>query len=106
MGVVFQSYSLFPHMTVAENVAFPLKVRKRPTAEISQRVRQALSLATIDPEIPVGTELRVVWGEENGGTKKTTVEPHKQIEVRAIVSPVPYSRVARENYAEGWRTAR
>jgi putative spermidine/putrescine transport system ATP-binding protein len=42
MGVVFQSYSLFPHMTVAENVAFPLKVRKRPTAEISQRVRQAL----------------------------------------------------------------
>jgi vanillate/3-O-methylgallate O-demethylase len=48
----------------------------------------------------------VVWGEENGGTRKTTVEPHKQIEVRAIVSPVPYSRVAREAYAEGWRTAR
>ena len=72
----------------------------------SYNEKQALSLATIDPEIPVGTELRVVWGEENGGTRKTTVEPHKQIEVRAIVSPVPYSRVARENYAEGWRTAR
>jgi vanillate/3-O-methylgallate O-demethylase len=68
--------------------------------------KQALSLATIDPEIPVGTELRVVWGEENGGTRKTTVERHKQIEVRAIVSSVPYSRVARETYQEGWRTGR
>lgn len=70
----------------------------------SYNEKQGLSLATIDPQIPVGTELRVVWGEENGGTKKTTVEPHKQIEVRAIVSPVPYSRVARETYQQGWRT--
>lgn len=70
----------------------------------SYNEKQALSLATIDPAIPVGSELRVVWGEENGGTKKTTVEPHKQIEVRAIVSPVPYSRVARESYQQGWRT--
>jgi vanillate/3-O-methylgallate O-demethylase len=68
--------------------------------------KQALSLATVDHEIPVGTELRVVWGEENGGTRKTTVEPHKQLEVRVIVSPVPYSRVARDNYADGWRTGR
>ncbi len=42
MGVVFQSYSLFPHMTVAENVAFPLKVRKVSASEIGQRVREAL----------------------------------------------------------------
>lgn len=66
--------------------------------------KQALSLATIDPSIEVGTEVRVLWGEENGGTRKTTVEPHKQIAVRAIVSPVPYSRVARESYQQGWRT--
>lgn len=72
----------------------------------SYNEKQALSLATIDPEIPEGTELRVVWGEENGGTKKTTVEPHKQIEIRAVVSPVPYSRVARETYHQGWRTER
>ena len=70
----------------------------------SYNEKQALSLATIDPSVPVGSEVRVVWGEENGGTRKTTVEPHKQIEVRAIVSPVPYSRVARETYQEGWRT--
>lgn len=43
MGVVFQSYSLFPHMTVAQNVAFPLSVRKVPAAEIDQRVKQALT---------------------------------------------------------------
>jgi vanillate/3-O-methylgallate O-demethylase len=45
-----------------------------------------------------------VWGEEGGGSKKPTVERHKQAEIRAVVSPVPYSKVARETYAEGWRT--
>ena len=47
-----------------------------------------------------------MWGEENGGTKKTTVEKHKQLDVRVTISPVPYSRVVRETYAEGWRTAK
>ncbi len=70
----------------------------------SYNEKQALSLAIVDSGVEVGTELRVVWGEEDGGTKKTTVERHKQIEVRAVVSPVPYSRVARETYKEGWRT--
>lgn len=72
----------------------------------SYNEKAALSLATIDHEIPVGTELKVVWGEPDGGTRKTTVEPHKQIEVRAVVSPVPYSSVARETYHQGWRTSR
>lgn len=72
----------------------------------SYNERSALSLAVVDPEVEVGTELRVVWGEENGGTRKTTVEPHKQTDVRAIVSPVPYSAVAREHYAQGWRTGK
>ncbi|MEJ2458078.1 MAG: aminomethyl transferase family protein, partial [Novosphingobium sp.] len=66
--------------------------------------KQALSLATVDPSVEIGSEVTVLWGEENGGTRKTTVEPHKQLAVRAIVSPVPYSRVARETYQEGWRT--
>jgi len=72
----------------------------------SANEKSALSLATVDHEIPVGTELRVVWGEPDGGSKKTTVEPHRQIEVRAVVSSVPYSRVARETYHQGWRTER
>jgi len=66
--------------------------------------KSALSLATVDPSLEVGAQVRVVWGEEGGGTRKTTVEPHKQIEVRATVSPIPYSKVARETYHEGWRT--
>ena len=71
----------------------------------SYNEKQALSLATVDPSVPLGTELRVVWGEDNGGTRKTTVEPHKQIEVRAVVSSVPYSREVRETYQQGWRSA-
>jgi vanillate/3-O-methylgallate O-demethylase len=63
-----------------------------------------LSLATVDPDVEIGTEVTLVWGEEGGGSGKTTVERHKQAEIRAIVSPVPYSAVARETYAEGWRT--
>ncbi len=42
MGVVFQSYSLFPHMTVAQNVAFPLSVRKVDAAQTRARVAAAL----------------------------------------------------------------
>jgi vanillate/3-O-methylgallate O-demethylase len=66
--------------------------------------RSMLSLGVVDPEIDEGDVLTLVWGEEGGGTKKTTVEPHKQTEIRVKVSPVPYSRMARESYAEGWRT--
>ena len=70
----------------------------------SANERRALSLATVDPEVEIGTELTVVWGEPEGGSRKTTVQPHKQKAVRVIVSPVPYSEVVRTSYAEGWRT--
>lgn len=42
IGMVFQSYALFPHMSVAENIGFPLKLRKVPRQEIARRVEQAL----------------------------------------------------------------
>ena len=45
----------------------------------------------VDPNIEEGSEVTLVWGEEDGGTAKTTVEPHVQTTIRAIVSPVPYS---------------
>ncbi len=48
--------------------------------------------------------LTLIWGEENGGTRKPTGEPHKQKEVRVRVATVPYSTIARETYAQGWRT--
>ena len=70
----------------------------------SYNERTALSLGVVDPDVKVGEELTVVWGEENGGSGKTTVERHKQLEVRVRVSPVPYAREVREAYHEGWRT--
>jgi vanillate/3-O-methylgallate O-demethylase len=73
-------------------------------AGYSYNERSMLSLGVVDPEIEVGSEVALVWGEPGGGTQKTTVERHRQIDIRAIVSPVPYSKVARETYAEGWRT--
>ena len=75
-------------------------------AGYSYNERSMLSLGVVDPDIAIGNEVTLVWGEEGGGSKKTTVERHKQLEIRAIVSPVPYSKVAREEYASGWRTAK
>ncbi|MFB2552567.1 ABC transporter ATP-binding protein [Ensifer soli] len=48
IGMVFQRYTLFPHLTVGENVAFPLRIRRLPQAEISARVRAALALVRLD----------------------------------------------------------
>lgn len=44
MGLVFQSYALFPHMNVAKNVAFGLEMRKVPRDEIARRVKEAIAL--------------------------------------------------------------
>jgi len=74
-------------------------------AGYSYNERSMLSLGTVDPDVEIGDEVTLVWGEENGGTRKTTVERHKQIGIRAIVSPVPYAKVVREQYEGGWRRA-
>jgi vanillate/3-O-methylgallate O-demethylase len=70
----------------------------------SYNERSMLSLAMVDPDVEIGTEVILVWGEEGGGSSKPVVERHSQAEIRAIVSPCPYSEVARTQYAEGWRT--
>ena len=48
IGVVFQNYALFPHMTVADNVGFPLKMRGLPRAAIEEKVRGALRLVRLE----------------------------------------------------------
>jgi len=69
--------------------------------------RKMLSLGFVDEQYAKpGTQLTLVWGEENGGTKKTTVERHKQLEIKVEVGPTPYGSLARETYHQGWRTAK
>ncbi len=48
IGVVFQSYALFPHLTVAENIGFPLRMRGMPAAELDRQVRAALEMVQLD----------------------------------------------------------
>ena len=48
IGMVFQRYTLFQHLTVAENVAFPLRVRRRPDAEVNRKVAEMLSLVRLE----------------------------------------------------------
>jgi spermidine/putrescine ABC transporter ATP-binding subunit len=49
IGFVFQNYALFPHLTVFENVAFPLKLRRRSRAEVARAVGTALELVMLGP---------------------------------------------------------
>jgi syringate O-demethylase len=67
-----------------------------------------LTLAVVDAEYAEpGTEVTFVWGEEDGGTAKPTVEAHVQTEIGAVVSPVPYVEAVRKSYAPGgWRAGR
>jgi syringate O-demethylase len=71
----------------------------------SSNERRMLTIAVLEPQYAEpGTEVALVWGEESGGTRKPTVERHKQMEIRAIVSPVPYAETARKSYSDrGWR---
>ena len=48
LGMVFQSYAIWPHMTVFHNVAYPLRIRRRPRSEIRERVQAALLLVEME----------------------------------------------------------
>jgi len=49
IGMVFQNYALFPHMTVEENLAFPLEVRKMGKTEMAERIQKALAMVQLTP---------------------------------------------------------
>ena len=64
IGMVFQNYALFPHMTVYENLAFPLKVRKLSKEDIEKKVDKALSMVSLS-----GFENRMP-GQLSGGQQQ------------------------------------
>ncbi len=68
VNTVFQSYALFPHMNVFENVAFGLRMKKRPTAEIRREVGEALRLVQLD-----GFESRMVSNLSGGQQQRVAI---------------------------------
>jgi len=95
------NYSTWPNDKVLKDGAM---VGVSTFSGYSYNERSMLSLAILDTEVEIGAEVILVWGEESRGSSKPVVERHAQAEIRAIVSPCPYSEVARTSYAEGWRT--
>ncbi|WP_175649685.1 ABC transporter ATP-binding protein [Pseudomonas sp. Marseille-P9899] len=103
MGVVFQSYALFPHMSVAQNVAFPLNLRKVSAAESRTRVEEALALARLEGfedrrpgQLSGGQQQRVALAralvyrprillmDEPLGALDKALREHMQLELKAI----------------------
>jgi putative spermidine/putrescine transport system ATP-binding protein len=103
IGMVFQNYALFPHMSVADNVAFPLSVRKYPKAEIAPRVTRALEMVKLErfkdrkpTQLSGGQQQRValaralvfepalVLMDEPLGALDKKLREHMQIELKQI----------------------
>jgi spermidine/putrescine ABC transporter ATP-binding subunit len=103
LGMVFQNYAVFPHLTVFENIAFPLQVRKVPAAEIRRRVGEMLELVRLrgyDERLPrqlsggeqqrvalaraVVFRPRVLLMDEPLGALDKKLREHMQLELKQI----------------------
>ena len=103
IGLVFQNYALFPHLTVGENVGFPLRMRGRPAAEIKARVAAALEMvrlghlaARFPRELSGGQQQRVALArcfvyqpsvilmDEPLGALDKKLREHMQIEIKRL----------------------
>ncbi|HTG72221.1 MAG TPA: aminomethyl transferase family protein [Terriglobia bacterium] len=98
----------FPQPNYASTSADMLMLDKRMVGMsmfngYSFNERCMLSLGVVDESVQIGDQLTLIWGEPKT-TGKTSTEKHRQAEIRVLVSPTPYAREARENYAESWRT--
>ncbi len=87
-GMVFQNYALFPHLNVFENVAFGLRARKRPIAEIRERVKGALELV----QLP-GYEKRRVDELSGGQQQRVAIARAIAIEPALLLFDEPLSNL-------------
>lgn len=88
IGMVFQNYAVFPHMTVAENVAFGLKNRKVPKAEITSRVAKALATVQL-----TGYEGRTPDQLSGGQQQRVGLARAMVIEPRLLLMDEPLSNL-------------
>jgi putative spermidine/putrescine transport system ATP-binding protein len=86
VGMVFQSYALFPNMTVANNIGFGLKVRKRPAAAIRQRVGELLDLIGLP-----GRGERYPWQLSGGQQQRVALARALAIEPQVLLLDEPLS---------------
>lgn len=103
IGIVFQNYALFPHMTIEENVAYPLRARRSPSGEIQRQVNDALSMVKLEGlngrkprELSGGQQQRValaralvfrpllVLMDEPLGALDKQLRDHMQLEIKRI----------------------
>ena len=86
VGMVFQSYALFPNMTVAGNIGFGLKVRKRPKAEIDRKVGELLELIHL-----AGRGDRYPWQLSGGQQQRVALARALAIEPQVLLLDEPLS---------------
>jgi putative spermidine/putrescine transport system ATP-binding protein len=87
-GMVFQSYALFPHMSVFDNVAFGLKVRRVGAADIARRVREALALVQLE-----GLDQRAIRQLSGGQQQRVAIARALAIDPVVLLMDEPLSNL-------------
>ncbi|TIT77170.1 MAG: ATP-binding cassette domain-containing protein, partial [Mesorhizobium sp.] len=88
IAMVFQSYALYPHMTVYDNMAFSMKIGKESKAEIDKRVRQAEPLSNLDAALRVATRIEIAKLKEQMPNTTMIYVTHDQVEAMTLADRI------------------